>query len=432
MAELEILNVERTELDVKRFQGGWIDWPAKGDCDAQYGFKLAGWVLSRDGSQPEIDVLDEGETIATLLANRARPDVATFVSDESSMNCGFMGVVSAATLASNFKLQIYVAGGGGRHLFATISGKRSPLITDATVGVQPAMITTLGRTGSTWLLLLLAQHPELIVHPPLPFETQMVSYWSKVFAGLSSPKSYLRSLVAYDEPLEIDPGEEFAVRVSIDQDDAARWLGSASIESLARFGRDQVQSFYRASMESQQKPMARYFLEKQLPQARLRRIQREWFPGTKEIFLVRDPRDMMASIFAFNEKRGHESFRAGLFKGAEYVAGIRASVEALWYALQSAENALLVRYEDLVCRPVGTLQGIVSFLGLSAGEAMIEEMITKSESVEPSRQKQHQTSADPPSSIGRWRSDLSKDLLTSANSEFAQMIKAFGYEETEA
>lgn len=431
MTEVEILDVVRTELSPQFFWGGSIDSPVKGHLQNHYALLVNGWVLHRETEQLSIEAISDGQPIASWQANRERPDVANWFSQTVNPFCGFEGVLSTAILTPRFEVRIEAVGPNSRTLLGTIYGRRSALAIGQESGIQPALVTTLGRTGSTLLMLLLGQHPKLIVHPPFPFETRVATYWASAFEGLSSPGSYLQSLAAGDESSFWWTGhEEFPSETYVNQDPAAQWLGGRSIENLATFARHQVVGFYKASADFQAKAGTdppRYFVEKQLPHQTLRGIKRELFPGLREIFLVRDFRDMLVSILAFNRKRGHQGFRRGLYEGDEYVADLGIAVEALLHGWRTSENALLIRYEDLVHQRRSTLHQILRFLELQATDAIVGEMIDKAETIEQAAQQQHRTSADSLSSIGRWRQELPADLRKSCNRTFAEALTAFGY-----
>jgi hypothetical protein len=430
MAQVEILDVVRVPLSSQFFLNGLIDMPATGDCVERYGLMLIGWVLRHDAEPARLEVICEDHTVAKFSTDLHRPDVVRSVARPVTPKCGFAGMVNAATLPQRFELRLEVVGPGTRHHMATIYGRRSPLITDPRDEIQPLSVTTLGRTGSSLLMLLLSRHPEMVVHPPFPFETQVASYWTSVFEHMSSPNSYLRSLVTADEDgLWWTGHNPFPTETYLGlylRDPGARWLGGRGLENLAEFARRQVLEFYRVSAAFQHKGGGcRYFVEKKLP-LRRRQIQRELFPRSAEIFLVRDFRDVMASILAFNKKTGHLSFQQDRH-GDEYVAFIRASIEQLWQAWQTAEEALLVRYEDLVRRTRPTLAEILGFLKLEATESVISQMITAAETVESEAQEHHRTTRDSLASVGRWRHDLPNELRESCNRAFAQVLSDFGY-----
>jgi hypothetical protein len=430
VAHVEILDVVRAEPSSPFLLGAGIDLPASGDRLERYGLRVEGWVLRHDAEPARIEVTSEGGPFVRLSADRLRPDVAASFGKPVTPYCGFMAVLNAATLPREFELCVDVVDAEARHRLGTVYGRRSPLTREPDDRIQPLLVTTLGRTGSSRLMLLLGQHPSLVVHPPFPFETHVTAYWASMFEKLSSPNSYLRSLVA---PEDVDGlwwtgHEPFPAETYVDQDPGAHWLGGQGLDNLARFARRQIVDFYEVSAAFQGKSSApRYFVEKWLPTP-LRRVQHELFSGSAEIFLVRDCRDVLASILAFNEKRGSQGFQQAGQGHEAYVAFIRESVEMLWSAWHTADNALLVRYEDLVHRTPAKLAEILDFLKLDASESLVDRMIEEADTVEPEAQAQHRTARDSRASIGRWRHDLPRKLRKTCNREYAQVLKAFGYD----
>ncbi|HVQ40061.1 MAG TPA: sulfotransferase, partial [Pyrinomonadaceae bacterium] len=248
----------------------------------------------------------------------------------------------------------------------------------------------------------------------------------------ASPHSYLQSLAMADDRRFWWIGhKEFPIVRMIDQDPAAQWLGGPAIENLWTFARNQIIGFYEASAAFQSKSTVqpRYFVEKSLPNPVLREVQRELFPGHPEIILVRDFRDMLVSILAFDEKRGQKGFGGDLRPGAEYVAWLGRAAAQLLYNWQTAtEGAVLVRYEDLVQRPASVLQGLLRYLQLKDSDALVKGMILSAETVEPGAQQQHRTSLDSQASIGRWRNELPDELRESSQQAFGEALAVFGYE----
>jgi hypothetical protein len=432
MSELEILDVVPGGLNSKLFWGGGIDTPTAGAHQNHYALLVNGWVLHRDTGQLTIEAFTEGRSIGSWYANLERPDVVTTISGPVTPFCGFEGLVQTSTLPQRFEVRIEVVGANSRSLLGTIHGQRSPLAGVRKDAIQPALITTLGRTGSTLLMLMLSQHPELVVHPPFPYETRVATYWASVFTELATPNSYLQSLVATGDRRFWWVGHTgFPFLGLMDQDPASQWLGGPAIERLANFASNQISGFYEASTAFQSKSGGppRYFVEKELPNPLLREVQRELFPGRVEIFLVRDFRDMLVSILAFNKKRGVKGFGNDLRMGEEYVAWLGRAVEALLYNWRTAaEGAQVVRYEDLVRQPRPVLQQLLQHLKLDDSDALVEEMILNAATVAPDAQEQHRTSLDSQASIGRWRQELPEELRESSQRAFAEALTVFGYE----
>ena len=71
-------------------------------------------------------------------------------------------------------------------VIAEIRGKQQ-LTSAFTPSMQPIMVTSPGRSGSTWLMRMLAEHPDIIVHERFPYETHVCSYWMHFIQVLATP-----------------------------------------------------------------------------------------------------------------------------------------------------------------------------------------------------------------------------------------------------
>ena len=134
----------------------------------------------------------------------------------------------------------------------------------------------------------------------------------------------------------------------------------------------------------------------------------EFYPKAREIFLVRDFRDMVCSMFAYNAKTGLVGFGYKDAKNDEDFCE-RKREEAFRF-LKSwkshSRNAYLLRYEDLVLHPAETLQSTLDYLGLDSSQATVERMLQQAATSHQEGQQFHQTASNPRASIGRWRADL--------------------------
>ncbi|MGO9286857.1 MAG: hypothetical protein ACLP75_28860 [Mycobacterium sp.] len=93
-----------------------------------------------------------------------------------------------------------------------------------------------------------------------------------------------------------------------------------------------VESFYREYASTRKRTTPAFFAEKIVPAGHIRPIMRLLYPRAREIFLVRDPRDRVASALAFNARRGFDGLGRELVETDEqYVGLIRAGILALQF-----------------------------------------------------------------------------------------------------
>jgi hypothetical protein len=205
----------------------------------------------------------------------------------------------------------------------------------------------------------------------------------------------------------------------------SRWFGRAYVEEAGTFVRRSVESFYARLAEAQGTRRPAYFAEKWSP-SDLPWIAWSVYPQARELFLVRDPRDIVCSILAFGKKRGQPSFgRERHPSDEEFVRSFRAPLERLLESWRKRhEMGRLVRYEDLIERPVESLCEIFEYLELDSSAA--HGIVARARD-ERTELELHRTSRDPASSMGRWREDLEPNLQEACVRSFGDVLEQFGY-----
>jgi LPS sulfotransferase NodH len=407
--------------------GGNIDTPGEGFGGDSYGLTIEGWVLSKRIPVEHVEVLHEERPLAVVAADLERPDIAAGFPDvDGADRSGFRTTVSALKLADRFELVLRAKLVDGTRLpLARLRGRRRRLPSSAGDEIQPLMVNTLGRSGSTLLVTLLSSHPEVVAFSPFIKDARVSTYWVNVLQDLSEPASFL---APFDPPdldavhwwLQGGAGE-------LGEPEVERWLGSGAVDSLAGLCRAQIEAFYR-HLAGEARP--RYFVEKYLPHQTVPDLLAELYTGAREVILVRDFRDTLSSVIAFNRKRGWDAFgRSEGGDDAEYVRGaLRQSVETLAERLRGeGTGPRLVRYEDLVLEPEPALSELFTALGLDADPALVSETVERAKQSTASMDH-HRTTADPAASIGRWREDLPEEIATVCNEELGPLLAEFGYE----
>jgi hypothetical protein len=193
-----------------------------------------------------------------------------------------------------------------------------------------------------------------------------------------------------------------------------------------------VRDFYSTAARVHQKPDAAFFAEKMLPSVAPDLVSELW-PEGREIILFRDPRDIVASILAFNRKRGQAEFGRELVDSDEnFVRRLRASVAALHDRWRERPNALLIRYEDLVKDPSAILARTFRFLDIDADDSMCERIVRLAKRPPAAERDDHRTSPTVEASIGRWKLDLPDEVCAVCEQELGEYIEAMGYEKASA
>ncbi|HKF82946.1 MAG TPA: sulfotransferase domain-containing protein [Solirubrobacterales bacterium] len=413
--------------------GFHVDSPRAGDSSRSHALGISGWVAGGEGRVDQVEVIFEGQALGAAPLTRKREDVLSRFPELSDPTVGWETEVSLVGLPEEFELFVRVVlGNGERHRLATIRGTRTKVLPPDESALQPLIVSTYGRTGSTWLMRLFDQHPATLAYRPFEYEPRAVSYWAALLGALSQPASYL-------QPLATDLSNEHwwlgdaTVPTDIPPPDAPVQdeLSRDAIEAVAALCRQRIESFYEAVARTQSKPNPRYFAEKVSPDPGPWRLITELFPSTREVILVRDFRDMACSILAYNEKTKTTSFgRERVDTDLEFLQELRAAATSLLYIHQKrGETAFLLRYEDLIVEPEDTLTKLFEFLGISSSEETVASVLERA-SRETDAMAGHRTSSDPRQSVGRWRRDLSPEMQEACVDAFDDVLAELGYEPT--
>ena len=316
-----------------------------------------------------------------------------------------------------------------RHAFNRLD--KVPKQEEQASAIRPLLLTTLGRTGSTYALGLLGCHPGIVVYKPFKAEARYISYWIAFCLQLKDHKSW-SSPIASDK--KQDPSwllgsayEKHMERALYPE--VREWFKRDYTESIEKFTKESLARHYRVVAEIQHKISPLYFSEKILPNDFANQVL-SWQPDAKEIILVRDFRDMFCSITAFNQKRGFEGFARNMFESdEEYIRkSLAPSARMLLDAWQERKkSAVLMRYEDLVLEPEATLSSVLKQLDLDNSDATIKDMLDRCARLNKNSRKHHQTSPGPAQSIGRFKNDLGSRERRMCTEAFEASLKGFGY-----
>jgi hypothetical protein len=423
---LVVDSVDRFPLAEDELRGFEIEGPETGASSDDLTLHFDGWILGRNSPVRVVELLQEGRSVLRIPVQTPRGDLATAFPDiDEAATSGFSAAVGALRLRTGFELLLRGELESGVTMpLATITGKRNPVELPPTDGPRPLIVTTLGRTGSTWCVWTLQSHPEIVAHSPFENDARVGTYWMSALQTLSDPTSYLRQVFP-GEATESDwwVGHEADIPAHLNDSTLDGWLADSRVYELALACRDRIDSFYEF-LARQQGKRAAFFVEKFLPRQISSDLLRELYPGAAEVVLVRDLRDVFCSVLAFNRKRGYEAFgRERAESDDDYIDSVRRSGEALLDHMSSRETHL-IRYEELITKPVPTLEPLLEFLGLDpAGAAAMVEAAA----VSTGGMDHHMTADSAAASIGRWRRDLEPELAERCDAVLSPVVADFGY-----
>src|SRR5262245_29227603 len=364
MALVEIQDVSLFPVSTDRLWGYYVDAPKAGNQKEVCAITMAGWVLGRSNPATSVEVIHEGRVIITAPVSVARPDLANhYAQVPHASNCGFSFELGMLGLPPAFELRIQaVLADKSRVLIGTIRGHRHPLCSGFQPKLQPLMITSLARTGTTWLMRLLSEHPDVVVHRAYPYEARCASYWIHTLKVLSDPANLAES--AHPDNFSYTMhwvGLPPSYTPSLTRHPQIRkWFGLAYAEKLAAFIQETIDSFYQQVAASQDQPEPRFFAEKYNP-GHVPWLIWELYPKAREIVLVRDFRDVYCSILATNTKRGRADFgRQHARSDEDYIQHLRGSAVRLLQSWKKrTAQAKVLHYEGLIEQPIETLGALL-------------------------------------------------------------------------
>ncbi len=438
MALVDVEEISLVAADDERLYGCYLDANAStGEADT-YVLHIQGWVLGRNNPAVKVEFVYDEMIVQTDPVRLPRKNVAEQHPDVSwAANCGFRAEINTLRMKPSFDLLVYaVLANESRLLLAKINGRRAALSSGFQPSMQPLIMTTLGRTGSTWLTQLLGQHPAIIAYRPFQYEPRVLTYWMEIMKTLTEPASYVQQFVPDLSNQHWWIGDQYAspgyFRKPKKDWQVERWLGKTNVEALTGFCQGQIESCYREIAALQKQREACYFTEKYAPGFDITpALIHELYPKRREIFLVRDFRDMVCSMASYSKKNADAVFFKDQVNTIEaYIPEVRNAALCLLKNWRERKAfSYLLKYEDLICHPQETLLSVLNYLDLKADSETIQMMLQKAAERVPEAQRQHQTSRSPAASIGRWKQDLDSSLYDVCQEAFRDALHEFGYEE---
>ena len=396
-----------------------LDAPVVGPDIRRVSLSLSGWIASRSEYLDRVWLAWRGNRIADAKIS-PRPDVGRVHPGRCEI-VGFQIDALPLLFGEGEPLKIIVSTKSGRTtaLFE-ISLEFAPGRERAAdvEGITFVPIVAMARSGTTYLSHVLHGHNGVLGHVQYPYEARFGNHlaqewfaraqpWSYEPLGSRTPRGVDQNLVALREIFaECDRNPE-----------RARQLLNLA-EDSARRCRDEIVQFYRmASTRGQGSIIVEKIglgMELDLLSA--------LFPRCKPIFLIRDPRDVLLSMRAFNEKRELYEFHEAHSKDlGALLFSMSANAFQLTHQFDSyAGDKLLVRYENLVRDPRATLRQIGDFIGIDASglpESLFEQPA----------QSVHTTASSRTESIGRWNAELTPSEAALADWFFNPFLTRFGY-----
>ncbi len=266
-----------------------------------------------------------------------------------------------------------------------------------------------GRTGSTMLMQLLGTDQRVVFDRKYPAEYRFLSYMARIAAAITEP--YDPSRHPGVTKFFFEPGEsEGPIPFDSDIIDRSQLQSSLLAGLWSGWGREAQRTH----------PSIAYYAEKlavgidQLVEAQI---------PLRLIDVVRDPRDVLASIKAF-ATRGFDGFgRTSDMSDHDYAAVLASRISAALAVINATPKSverIVVRYEDLVTDLEAQARRLSGWLGLNLDAERVASDLGLFE--------RHGTSASPMASIGRWAEDLDDTETQILASVLADSVAPFGYQ----
>ena len=429
---LNITNIEHVKNKTNKDISYGIDSP-RVDFDINTNaINISGWAYCERKKIVEIHIMSLGRKVKSAKLNLPRTDVVSkLLKFRDKSVCGFNVDIGLVGFPENIDIRIRVVFEDDSFaLIAKVSGTytSSPFIVGNNK-ITPILLNSMGRMGTTYMMKLLKSHPIIVTTDEYPYEDRPSQYWTHMFKVLSEPANY-------DESVNTD--QFFSTNYMVGNNpffslnrDVSSWYDDVYLDIVGGFVNNSINEYYYEQASKQGKEGVGFFIEKMMsPNALFWDMYNKVHGDVKNIFLVRDIRDVFCSVQGFNKKRGYMSFGVrDSMNSEQYFQLLKKQYTAMYSRWENNEaNSILVKYEDLIQDPHAALVKILDYLDVDADPAIIEDMVAEINK-KNNNMKIHQTSSSPMNSIGRWKYDLDPDLAVKANETFKDVLTCFGYDQ---
>jgi hypothetical protein len=386
---------------------------------------VAGWAIDTDHPDSSINVAItvNGRPPTLLSANRPRPGVGERMKPriKPELHGGITGSY-AFEFSFDPPLSVFREHDVAVRFAETgdslpRGAKKLSVPNSTTTSILPLLVTASGRSGTTVLMQHLARHPGIVVADRYPFEIKLISYYSRAYQVLVSRADRGRS--STPTTIEADPyfvgfnpfNRPGFYSIAKNRGLLEHFFEDTVPQTLAGAFSDLLLDYYGGLKADQGKTGARFFAEKASPYGTVRQGARLFCGDARELLLIRDPRDIVCSAKAF--------WKGGDEHSPGEIAKVIRRLQAIYD--ERSEATMLVRYEDLIAKPAQTLAAIHRFLTLDAQHDPTK--LPQNDALFA----QHGTSLTPAASIGRWKTDLTREEIAICERQFAGFLERFGY-----
>ena len=398
---------------------------------------IKGFLFMYDGYR----VVRPGTTIMPDIIRKRNPNNPNQLTFSAAIN--LIGLPTAVTIEILARKADSVA-----QLVAKIKVVRRSLPTSYRPKYRLIPMQTQGRSGSTWLMRLLSLHPDILIDPRHPYEFKGAQYYINMLRALTQPSIHpntaTTSVIYRPEDHSFPPNPYYCI--SSEQRWAIQPLGKMFPPELANLIIRCIDQLYSmldaelcASPKGQRKAVifdrilrANLFNKRRLiieKQVTFPDLVNELYSHRKQIFLFRDPRDVICSIHSFFEKTGVSiTGKTVTFSDLAFPKMIMEGFQLLWQRyIRQKDSAHRINYEHLIVNTEDELMALLRYLEVNSTSRVARKMIEKGSKRDQSSET-HQTSSSPESSTQRWKTDLPESLQLFCSDLAGEELSAAGYD----
>jgi hypothetical protein len=289
----------------------------------------------------------------------------------------------------------------------------------------PILVDCFGRDGSTLMMRLLANSPQIAVGTRYPYEHRYFTYlwrWSRLLDRSDWPADVWGANEVCSVTQEgnlplLGPPPWVPRDLMKDGEPMSARCFELAWREFSRRAAERTRVYHRRGAAE-----ARYYAEKHLDTWNLKL---EELPPVKLLVLLRDPRDVWVSVQAFERKKGDlADFRVGGTLSHEDLLRYqiaRQRVRLRWIAeLLESGDYPVVRYEDLVRDLPAVAERIERWLGVS--------LSTGKQGERDREFNRHGSAGSPENSIGRWKDELDPSVAELFTKEIGAELRLHGFE----
>jgi len=381
---------------------------------------VGGWVADTESpDEPlDVDIVINDERIVRITANNPRPDLASL----KEYGAGFHGfnVEFEKPLDPTLThlLAIRFAGDGSLLVGSERVLKKAwqSQVNKKPTVFTPILVTGPGRSGTTLVMALLANSPEIVAAELMPYEIRLLAYYANAHHVLTHQADMLHSTHADELQgdgyyIGFNPynSQENAAAFT-DADIAKDYADQFVPERLGMCFRELITEYYVRLAFDQGKSGVRFFAEKNNNlQALVRDFSRQRFGKVREIVTIRDPRDILCSHKAYFKSDLEQSF-VELTEATVFLHELRS---------KGAGDIYFNTYETLLQAEPKALESLSAFLGT--------QITGLPKDLSGSNFARHATSSALDATIGRWRRELSSEWHARCLKAWRPFLETFDY-----